>query len=80
MVEKEEHKKILLKISLLPMSLMLVTDVIECINYNVNKKIRRYSIWYFYGIIFCLSYFLYAIPELAGVFSKEAEKERMKNK
>ena len=61
------------------MSLMLVTDVVECINYNVNKKIRRYSLTYFYGIIFCLSFFLYVIPELAGVFTKEAEQERMKH-
>jgi hypothetical protein len=71
MVEEKEKetRDMLLKICLLPISIMFVSEILELVTYLVDKKKKKVSIFKFYGIIFCPLFLLYAIPELMGVFT-----------
>lgn len=71
-------KETLLKICLVPIFIMLLFEITQLSTYFAQKRKENVSIYKHYGIVFVMLFFLYAIPELMGVFTEKSEQERLK--
>ena len=71
-------KLTLLKICLVPIFIMLLYEITQLSTYFAQKRKENVSIYKHYGIVFVMLFFLYAIPELMGIFTYKSEQERLK--